>query len=256
MSNITPFDFEGLAVRVMERAGEPWFVLADVCRVLEVGNPSDAARRLDDDEKGVDTVDTPGGPQNITVINESGLYSLILTSRKPAAKRFKKWVTAEVLPTIRKTGGYGTVATADPMAMLNDPSAMRGLLLTYTEKVIALEAVVKEQAPAVAALDRIAKSDGSLCLTDAAKDLQVRPKDLFAFARRNGWIYSRPGKAGDIAYQDKIQAGYLEHKVAVVTRADGSEKTTEQVRVTPKGLAKLAMVVPGAKGPNGNHATA
>lgn len=92
--------------RVLDRNGEPWFVLTEVCRKLGIGNPSDAASRLDEDEKGVATIDTLGGRQNVKIINESGLYSLILTSRKPEAKRFKKWVTAEVLPTIRKTGGY------------------------------------------------------------------------------------------------------------------------------------------------------
>ncbi|MBK3732924.1 hypothetical protein GAY29_07340 [Azospirillum brasilense] len=101
------FAFEGVAVRIVDHVGDPRFVLADVCRVLEIGNSRDAAARLDDDEKGVGIIDTPGGAQTFTVINESGLYSLILTSRKPAAKRFKKWVTAEVLLTIRKAGAYG-----------------------------------------------------------------------------------------------------------------------------------------------------
>jgi prophage antirepressor-like protein len=92
--------------RVIDRNGEPWFILTDVAKRLGIGNPSDAASRLDDDEKGVATIDTLGGKQAVRIINESGLYSLILTSRKPEAKRFKKWVTSEVLPTIRKTGGY------------------------------------------------------------------------------------------------------------------------------------------------------
>lgn len=86
--------------------GEPWWVLADVCKVLEIAQPHHAASRLDDDEKDRAIVTTLGGSQEMTIINESGLYSLILTSRKPAAKRFKKWVTSEVLPAIRKTGGY------------------------------------------------------------------------------------------------------------------------------------------------------
>lgn len=93
--------------RIIDINGEPWFVLADVCRELEVGNPSQAASTLDDDEKGIITGDTLGGAQKMVIVNESGLYSLILRSRKPAAKRFKKWVTKEVLPSIRKTGGYG-----------------------------------------------------------------------------------------------------------------------------------------------------
>ncbi|KAA8389970.1 Bro-N domain-containing protein [Acetobacter tropicalis] len=86
--------------------GEPWWILADVCKVLEMGSPHKVANRLDEDEKGRTTIPTHGGPQEFAIINESGLYSIILKSRKPSAKRFKKWVTSEVLPAIRKTGGY------------------------------------------------------------------------------------------------------------------------------------------------------
>lgn len=94
--------------------------------------------------------------------------------------------------------------------------------------------------PKVEALDRIATSDGSLCITNTAKDLQMRPKDLFRWLHANRWIYRRPGGQGWIAYQDRLQRGDLEHKVTTVSRSDGSEKTVEQVRVTPKGLARLA----------------
>lgn len=131
----------------------------------------------------------------------------------------------------------------DPMKALNDPTMMRGLLLTYTEKVIALEGVVDEMRPQVQALERIALSDGSLCITDAAKTLQVRPKALFAFLRSHRWIYSRQGSS-DIAYQDKLASGLLEHKTTTVHRSDGSEKTATQVRVTPKGLTRLAREFP------------
>ena len=94
--------------RIYDRNGEPWFVLADVCRELEIANVGDAASRLDDDEKdNIGITDAIGRKRKAIIINESGLYSLILTSRKPEAKRFKKWVTKEVLPSIRKTGGYG-----------------------------------------------------------------------------------------------------------------------------------------------------
>lgn len=104
---IIPFDFEEQAVRVVMRDDAPWFVAADVCRVLEIGNPRDALSRLEDDEKdGVGITDTIGRNQITNVINESGLYALILTSRKPAAKRFRKWVTAEVLPALRTQGRY------------------------------------------------------------------------------------------------------------------------------------------------------
>lgn len=246
-ANLIPFEFESQPVRIIERGNEPWFVLADVCRVLEIGNPSDAASRLDEDEKM--TLDNTeghsgqrGGAQSFTIINESGLYSLILTSRKPSAKRFKKWVTAEVLPSIRKTGAYGAPAV-DPMAVLNDPSAMRGLLLTYSEKVLELQAAVESQREDVEALDRIAKADGSLCITDAAKALQMRPKDLFDYLKAHGWIYRRTGSDHWVGYQTRVNGGDLEHKVTTVLRADGSEKTTEQVRITSQGLTKLAKLV-------------
>lgn len=99
--------------RVIDRKGEPWFVLSEVCRELDIGNVGDAASRLDDDEKdNIDIIDAIGRNRKTLIINESGLYSLILTSRKPAAKRFKKWVTSEVLPSIRKTGGYGAQTPA------------------------------------------------------------------------------------------------------------------------------------------------
>lgn len=106
MNAMIPFSFEGTEFRVVGLDGDGWPVLNDVCRVLEISNSSDAARRLDDDEKGVHTLDTPGGPQQVTIINESGLWALVLTSRKPAARRFRKFVTGTVLPQIRKTGMY------------------------------------------------------------------------------------------------------------------------------------------------------
>lgn len=93
--------------RVIDRQGEPWFVLSDVCKRLDIAQPASAARLLDDDEKDVLSMHTLGGTQNTTIISESGLYSLILRSRKDTAKKFRKWITSEVLPQIRKTGGYG-----------------------------------------------------------------------------------------------------------------------------------------------------
>lgn len=109
---IQAFAFDSHAVRVVQISGHPWFVARDVCSALCIGNNRMALERLDDDEKGVSSIDTLGGPQELTIINESGLYSLILGSRKPEAKKFKKWVTAEVLPSIRQTGSY-TTAGAD-----------------------------------------------------------------------------------------------------------------------------------------------
>jgi prophage antirepressor-like protein len=112
MSNLALFAFESNEVRIVMVDGDPWFVAKDVCAVLEHSDVSMACRRLDDDEKGTSLIGTPGGTQTMTTINESGLYSLIMTSRKPEAKRFKKWVNSEVLPSIRKTGSYSLPAVA------------------------------------------------------------------------------------------------------------------------------------------------
>ena len=103
-TSIQTFSFVAQSVRIVMIDDEPWFIAADVCAAL--GCNTEQTRRLDDDEKGLHTVQTPGGNQEVTIINESGLYSLILTSRKPEAKKFKKWITSEVLPAIRKTGRY------------------------------------------------------------------------------------------------------------------------------------------------------
>lgn len=148
------------------------------------------------------------------------------------ARLVDRWQELEARPTV------------DPVAVLNDPAAMRGILLSYTEKVLELQGAVEEMRPSVQALERIAVSDGSLCITDAAKTLQVQPKALFQFLDSHHWVYTRQGDNTRIAYQAKLQAGLLEHKTTVVTRSDGSEKTTTQVRVTPKGLARLAREFP------------
>ncbi|ENR0028939.1 phage antirepressor KilAC domain-containing protein [Yersinia enterocolitica] len=131
----------------------------------------------------------------------------------------------------------------DPMAALNDPEFLRGTLLTYSEKVIALEHKVEEMTPDVEALERIAKSDGTMCITNAAKHLQVQPKCLFKLMSENHWIYRRTGGRMWLAYQERIQQGVLEHKVTTVSRGDGSEKVVEQVLVTAKGLTKLSKML-------------
>lgn len=104
--NLTTFDFNGAAVRVTTQDSEPWFVAADVCRVLELSNTSKACESLDEDEKGITNSDTPGGAQQVLTVSESGLYALVFKSRKPEAKAFRKWVTSEVLPALRKTGRF------------------------------------------------------------------------------------------------------------------------------------------------------
>lgn len=138
-----------------------------------------------------------------------------------------------------RSGKLQPASHIDPMDALRDPATMRSLLLGYSEKVLELEDQLKVTQPKAEALDRLATADGSLCITDAAKQLQQRPKDLFALLQRNKWIYRRQGTSW-LGYQDKLQQGLLEHKITEVERSDGTSKITSQVRVTPKGLTHLS----------------
>ena len=251
-SGVRPFDFEGAPVRIATRDGEPWFVLADVCRVLGIANIGSAAGRLDDDEKtnirqtdvgGIQWVTDAGGRAPI-IISESGLYRIVMRSDKPTAKRFQKWVASDVLPAIRKTGSY-----AAPSSSLTREQLIAQALVLADETIREKDAVIEEQKeiiadmePKVAALHRISTADGSTCVTDIAKALNMRRKDLFAWLQANSWIYRRAGGSGYVAYQNRIKQGVLEMKVNIVPRSDGTEKIVESVRVTAKGIALLAEI--------------
>lgn len=238
-SNLIPFSFEGAEVRVFDQIGELWWVLTDVCKVLEIRNSRDAADRLDDDEKGVAIIDTLGGPQEMTIINESGLWSLVLTSRKAAAKRFKKWITAEVIPSIRKTGGYTMVAPET-----HEQLAMRALtgLQSIVEKQREQLAIAK---PKAAALDRISASGGEFGLTETAKMIQVKPGKFFDWLDQNRCRYSK-GRS-KMAYQERIDAGYLKNRANPYIDANSEPQVGNTIKVTAKGLAWFARVVPGAE---------
>lgn len=229
---ITPFtfNFEGYSVRALTRDGLPWWVLADVCRVLELTNPSKVSGKLDEDEKANFKL---GFGSDATIINESGLYSVILTSRKPAAKRFKKWVTAEVLPTLRRTGTYSTQQQPD-----------FGHVLSVAEAaLVASQQAVQTLAPKAVAYQQLTCMDGLHTLTDTAK-LCGKPRNRFlATLEAMGWIYRPGGKGCWSAKADKIKAGYLTHKYCDIRDADGQLKTRSQVVVTDRGVAKLKIIL-------------
>ncbi|MBG4448733.1 phage antirepressor [Pseudomonas aeruginosa] len=231
MSTITPFNFDGAAVRVITIEREPWFVARDVADVLGYAKPENAIAR----HCRAQTTTPKQGGGLISIIPERDVYRLIMRSKLPAAERFEEWVVGEVLPSIRKTGSFNNVP-AVPQSL---PEALR-LAADLAERNNQLQLTVAEQAPKVEALDRIATADGAMCITNAAKDLQVRPKDLFKWLQEHQWIYRRTGGSGWLAYQQRIQQGLLEHKVTTVERSDGSEKVVEQVLVTAKGLTRLA----------------
>jgi len=245
MSNLIPFEFNGTAVRVVEKDGDPYFVAKDVAELLGYSNPLKAVR---DHCKGVNEMGTPsaGGVQLMKIIPERDVYRLIMKSKLPAAEQFEEWVVGTVLPSIRKNGGY----IADQENLTPEEIVAKALftaqsIIERKQQVIEQQqAVIEQIQPKAEALDRLALADGSECITVTAKLLQVqKPKLLFGFMSKERWIYRRSGSTTYVGYQDKIQQGLLEHKITEITRSDGTSKITQQVRVTPKGLAKLAEVL-------------
>jgi prophage antirepressor-like protein len=234
--SLIPYDFDGKPVRTITRDGEPWFVLADVCQILDIMNPRQAATRLDDAEKdGVILNDAIGRQQSFTIISESGLYRLMMRSDKPQARPFQKWVTSEVIPAIRRDGGY-MVAKAEETPEELALRAMKVLQTTIDRQKAQLEVAM----PKAEALDRIATADGALSVTEAAKALQVRPKDLFSYMQSHDWAYRKSGSGTWLGKAPRTNSGDVTHKVATIKNPDGTDRIVEQLKITPKGLAKLA----------------
>ncbi|MFT8430738.1 phage antirepressor KilAC domain-containing protein [Acetobacter orientalis] len=237
---LIPFSFQGAEVRTIIVNGEPAFVGKDICDRLGYVNSADAMNKHC---KGVAKrypLQTSGGVQEVRVLSEADVLRLIVRSKLPEAVEFERWVFEEVLPAIRKTGGYMAAApeeTPEELAL----RAMTILQATVERQKLQLA----EVQPKADAHDRLAGADGTLSITEAAKALQLRPKDLFEWLSCNGWIYKRPGSANWLGYQAHTTNCDLAHKVTTVLRPDGSEKVSEQVRITPRGLTKLAKLMPG-----------
>lgn len=233
---ILSFDFNGAAVRVVAIDGAPWFVGKDVAEHLGYADPTNAMKQHC---RGVvkrhPIVDALGRTQEARVLAEADVLRLIVSSKLPAAERFERWVFEEVLPAIRRDGGY-MVAKPDESPEELALRAMKVMQSTIERQKVQIEAM----APKVEAFERIAEADGDLTITAAAKALQMQPKKLFSAMQARGWIYRRAGARNWLGYQTRIQAGLLTHKVTTISRGDGSERIAEQVLVTPKGLAQLA----------------
>lgn len=188
-----PFAFGDLRTLVL--AGEPWFVAADVCALIALGNTSMALGRLDDDEKGVSQIDTPGGRQQMAIVSESGMYNLILRSDKPEARPFRRWVTHDVLPAIRRTGGYAVPQQRQPeLEIPADYAGALRLAADQFERAELATARAIELEPSAAAWDKLATATGDYAVADAAKILSRDPairigRDrLFTLLRAWRWI--------------------------------------------------------------------
>lgn len=208
-------------------------------------------KRHDNVKRTIDTLTDSGviaRPQIEDMQDVRGNNRVYTTSVYHLEKRDTLVVVAQLSPefTARVVDRWQELeAQVAKPAILSGPQLMAAALIEADATMKAQAAQIEDMREGVAALERISEADGSLSVTEVAKTLGMRPKDLFQWLSRNGWIYKRHGGVSWLGYQPKCNSGLLEHKTTVVYRADGSEKVTEQVRVTAKGIAHLAKVVPG-----------
>ena len=220
--------------------GEVMFVAKDVCAALEVKNSRDALARLDDDEKGVVLTDTPGGEQQMQAVNEAGLYVLVLSSRKPEARAFKRWVTHEVLPALRRDGGYMVARDETPEeTMARALLLAQGTMERQKRRIAGLEAENEEMRPKALFADAVAASDGTCLIGEFAKMLRQNGVDvgqnrLFAMLREDGYL----GKAGqnrNVPTQRSMELGLFRIKETAITHSDGHVTLSRTPKVTGKG---------------------
>lgn len=242
MNNISTFNNPAFgSVRAVSVNDEPYFVGKDVAEILGYERPTDAVRkRVDPDDRGVAKMETPSGAQEMTIINESGLYSLILSSKLPKAKEFKRWVTAEVLPAIRKTGGYvnDTAQFVESYFGQLDPNQKHALTMMFDESK-RMSAQLKEQAPKVLFANAVETAHNSILIGDLAKIIRqngvdIGQKRLFDWMRQNGYLI-KGGQSKNMPTQKAMDMNLFEVKESTVNNPDGSVRVTRTTKVTGKG---------------------
>lgn len=241
MSALTPFVYGDHPVRVVTIDGEPWFVLADLARVLEITAPARLASRLDEGVRQTHTLETAGGKQQMTIVSEPGMYEVVIRSDKPEAAAFRRWITAEVLPSIRKHGGYLTPEATEKA--LTDPDFIIRLatdLKAERAKRAELEAQAAADAPKVIFADALAVSDTAILVGDLAKILRGNGipfggTRLFKWLRINGFLICREGSDWNMPTQRAMELGLFRIKETAVTHSDGHVTVSKTPKVTGKG---------------------
>ena len=227
------------SVRTIIRDGEPWFVAADVCRALELGDTHKAVERLDDDEKGRSSIPTPGGAQELLIISEPGLYSLVLGSRKPEAKAFKRWITHEVIPAIRKHGGYLTSPTIEEL--LDNPDMIVELALKLKaerEKREMLESELLAAKPKVEYFDELVDRETLTGIRETAKELDWSERKFTRFLLEKGFAY-RDQKSRLQPYAKHVEDGLF---VLKECKSNRNSWSGTQMMITPKGRETLRLL--------------
>lgn len=245
MNNLQLFENADFGtIRVMERDGKPWFVGKDVAEILGYAKPLNALTTHvdEDDSLKQGLTDSMGRMQNTIIINESGLYSLILSSKLPTAKQFKRWVTSEVLPSIRKHGGYITGQNT----MTDDELIAKALIMAQSkidEKNKQLEEKdeqIKKMEPKAVFADAVASSHSSILVGELAKllkqnGIETGQNRLFQWLRDNKYLISRYGNDYNMPTQKSMELGLFEIKETAITHSDGHITVSKTVKVTGKG---------------------
>ena len=222
-------------VRAVEIEGTPWLVGKDVAESLGYSNPRKAIiDHVEPEDKGVTKCDTLGGNQNLTVINESGLYSLVFGSKLPEAKKFKHWVTSEVLPSIRRDGGYIRANSG-----MSDEEIMARAVLLGQKKIEEQAKRIQEMRPKEIFADRVSASESSILVGDLAKLLKqngvdMGQKRLFRWLRDKGYLI-KYGVSYNLPTQRSMEMGLFQLKETTITHADGHISISKTVKVTGKG---------------------
>ena len=248
-NEIQRFDFKGESLRALTNmAGEPWFVLKDCMSILDLGNPTETVKMFDDDEfSTTEVIDSIGRRQQAYIISEPGLYRLVMRSRKPEAKEFQRWVTHEVLPSIRKHGGYMAGQermTPEQMAL----ASMRWLQSKVDEQAKQLKA----QEGKVLFANAVETARTSILVGDFAKILKsngigIGPRRLFAWLREHGWLIKAKSSSWNMPTQKAMDLHLFEVKETTISHSDGHTTINKTPKMTGKGqtyFAKLFLAKP------------
>ena len=235
MNVLQTFSFNNQPVRTVQLNNQPYWVLKDVCDVLELSNPTVVANRLEDDE--VTKFNLGGLSGETNIITESGLYAVILRSDKPNAKEFRRWITAEVLPAIRKTGAYLTDEKAYDIT--HNPQSLADLLMQAGEQLKQKEIIIQEMKPKALFADAVATADTSILIGDLAKLIKqnghdIGQKRLFEWLRNHDYLI-KSGNSKNMPTQKSMELKLFEVKERTINNPDGSVRITKTTKVTGKG---------------------
>lgn len=223
-------------IRTVIENGEPWFIGKEVADILEYANTAKAIRdHVDEEDKLTERIVRSGQNREVIFINESGLYSLILSSKLPNAKKFKKWVTSEVLPSIRKNGGY--IAGQE---IMSDDELMARALQVAQNKILERDKQIETMKPKAIFADAVAASHTSILIGDLAKlisqnGVNIGQKRLFKWLRDNGYLIKREGSDRNMPTQRSMEMKLFEVKESTISNPDGSVRITKTPKVTGKG---------------------